>query len=70
MNALFNLLLVIVFFGVVVGLINRFIPMPPLIKSLLNLVVFVVLVIYILQFFGIIAPVFPTVEWIAIKEHS
>lgn len=53
-HALLNLLLVIIVFGVVIGLINRFLPMAPFIKSLLNVVVAVVLIIYILQFFNMI----------------
>jgi len=58
-NELLNLLATIVIFGLVTGLINAFIPMPSAIKSLLNLVVVVILVIYILQFFGIIQGVLP-----------
>lgn len=60
MNAeLLNLLAVIIIFGLVTWLINAFIPMPGAIKSLLNIVVVVVLVIYILQFFHIIPVVLP-----------
>ncbi|MGL5742551.1 MAG: Thivi_2564 family membrane protein [Legionella sp.] len=52
MSGLLNLLAVIIVFGVVLWLINTFIPMPPAIKSLLNVLVLIILVIYILQFFG------------------
>lgn len=59
---LLNLLAVIVIFGVVMWLINTFIPMPPAIKSLLNIVVLIILIIYVLQFFGLIKPIFPTLN--------
>lgn len=57
--ALLDLLVLIVIAGVLLGGINAFIPMAPLIKSLLNLVVFIVLVIYVLQFFNLINGVLP-----------
>lgn len=56
---LINLLVLIVFAGLILWGVNVFIPMPPLIKSLLNFVVFVVLVIYVLQFFGIMKTILP-----------
>lgn len=59
MHDLLNLLANIIVFGLVLGLINAYIPMPPLIKSLLNLVVAIVLIIYILQFFGLINTILP-----------
>lgn len=62
-NALLNLLLVILLSGLVLGVINRFLPMEPFIKSLLNIVVAVVLVIYVLQFFGLISNILPMVQW-------
>ena len=62
-HALLNLLLVILLSGLVLGVINRFLPMEPFIKSLLNIVVAVVLVIYVLQFFGLISNILPMLEW-------
>lgn len=59
MNELMNLIAVIVVFGVGLWLINAFIPMPPAIKSLLNVLVLIILVIYILQYFGLIKTVLP-----------
>ncbi len=59
MSDLLNLLVVIILFGVVLGLVNGLIPMPPAIKSLLNIVVLIVLVIYVLQFFGVIGHFLP-----------
>lgn len=52
-----ELLLVIIIIGVIVWLVNSYIPMPPAIKSILNVVVFILLLIYILQFFGLISPI-------------
>lgn len=57
--SLLNLIALIIIFGVAMWLINAFIPMPPAIKSLLNIVVLIVLIIYVLQFFGLISPIFP-----------
>jgi len=62
MHDLFNLIALIIVFGVVLWLINAFIPMPPAIKSLLNVLVLIVLIIYILQFFGIINNILPVVR--------
>lgn len=59
MHDLLNLIAVIIVFGVGLWLINAFIPMPGAIKSLLNVLVLIVLIIYILQFFGIIKTVLP-----------
>jgi hypothetical protein len=59
MHDLLNLIANIVVFGLGVGLINRLIPMPGSIKQLLNLLVLIVLLIYVLQFFGLIQPILP-----------
>jgi hypothetical protein len=48
---------VLIVIGVVMWLINTFIPMMGAIKSLLNLVVIVVVMIWLLQIFGIIGPI-------------
>ncbi len=62
MNDLMNLIALIVVFGVGMWLINAFIPMPGQIKSLLNVLVLIVLIIYILQFFGIIKTILPMIR--------
>lgn len=62
MPDLLNLIALIVVFGVVMYLINAFIPMPAAIKSLLNILVTIVLVIYILEFFHIINTILPIVR--------
>ncbi|HVT63214.1 MAG TPA: Thivi_2564 family membrane protein [Legionellaceae bacterium] len=61
MSGLLNLLLILVIFGVLLGLINQFLPMPAFIKMLLNIVVCVVLLIYVLQYFEVLR-VLPTIE--------
>jgi hypothetical protein len=59
MGPLLNLLAIIIIFGVALWLVNVLIPMPYAIKTLLNVVVLIVLIIYVLQFFGIIHTVLP-----------
>jgi len=54
---LVQIAIVLVVIGVVMWLINTYIPMMGAIKSLLNLVVIVVVVIWLLQIFGIIGPI-------------
>lgn len=59
MNELLNLFANIVVFGLVLWLVNAYIPMPMAIKNLLNVLVLIVLIIYILQFFGVIHTIVP-----------
>ena len=42
--------------GVLLWLVNTYIPMDPKIKSILNAVVVIAVVIYLLQVFGLLAP--------------
>lgn len=62
MPELLNLVMLIIIFGLLMWVINVFIPMPAPIKSLLNVFVLLVLIIYILQFFKLISPVLPIVR--------
>jgi hypothetical protein len=62
MSELMNLIAVIIVFGVGLWLINAFIPMPPAIKSLLNVLVLIILVIYILQYFALIKTILPMIR--------
>ncbi len=59
MGGLMNLFAIIIIFGLVLWVINVYVPMLPPIKSLLNLLVVVVIIIYILQFFGLIHTILP-----------
>lgn len=62
MPELLNLIALIIIFGIVMWLINVFIPMPPAIKSLLNIFVVLILIVYILQFFGLVHMGLPTLH--------
>ncbi len=59
MHDLLNLFANIIVFGLVLWLVTVFIPLPMAIKSLLNILVIIVLILYVLQFFGIIYTVVP-----------
>lgn len=54
---LVHVVLVLIVAGVLMWLINSFIPMEPRIKSLMNIVVVIALVIWLLQVFGLLGPV-------------
>ena len=53
---LLTILLVIIVVGVLLWLVNSFIPMDRNIKTILNVVVVVVLIVWLLKVFGILAP--------------
>lgn len=54
---LVNIVIILVVVGLVMWLINTYIPMAGAIKSLLNIVVFVVVLIWVLQTFGLIGAI-------------
>jgi len=54
---LVGIVVVLVVVGLILWLINTYIPMAGAIKSLLNIVVFVVVLIWVLQGFGLIGHV-------------
>ena len=51
--SLLNLLLVIVIAGVILYLINNYIPMDRKIKRILNIVVMIILIVWLLKVFGV-----------------
>jgi hypothetical protein len=51
---LINIIVILILVGVALWLVNTYIPMAAGIKSLLNVVVFVVVLIWLLQIFGLI----------------
>ena len=53
---LIHIVLVLIVVGVVLWLINTYIPMDAKIKSLLNLVVMIAVIIWLLQAFGVLGP--------------
>jgi hypothetical protein len=64
---LLGIVVVLVVVGLLLWLINTYIPMASAIKSLLNIVVFVVVLIWLLQGFGLIGPIkgvhIPNLKW-------
>jgi hypothetical protein len=62
MHDLLNLIVLIILVGIVMWLINVYIPMAGAIKSLLNILVLILLIIYILQFFHFIHPILPMIK--------
>lgn len=54
---LLNIVLILVAVGVVLWLINTYVPMQGAIKSILNAVVVIVVVIWLLQVFGLLGDV-------------
>ncbi len=54
---LVGIVLVLIIAGLILWLINTYIPMAGAIKSLLNIVVFIVLLIWVLQAFGLIGSI-------------
>ena len=53
---LLQIVIVLIVVGILLGLINRYIPMASSIKSLLNGVVVIYMVIWLLQVFHILGP--------------
>ena len=51
---LFNLLLVLIVVGVLLWLVNNYIPMDRKIKNILNVVVVIVVVLWLLRAFGVL----------------
>lgn len=54
---LIDIVLIFIVVGLAMWLINAYVPMAAGIKSLLNVVVFVVLLVWVLQVFGLIGPI-------------
>jgi 1-acyl-sn-glycerol-3-phosphate acyltransferase len=52
--SILTILIVILVVGVLLWLVNRYIPMQPTIKSILNAVVVILLVVWLLDAFGLI----------------
>jgi hypothetical protein len=54
---LVNLIVVLIVVGVLLWMVNNFLPMDRKIKSILNLVVVIGVIVWLLQVFGIIGPI-------------
>ena len=55
--SLFTVLIVLVVVGVILWLVNNYIPMDRKIKNILNVVVVVVVIIWLLQAFGLLGSI-------------
>jgi hypothetical protein len=53
---LIHIVLVLIVVGVLLWLVNSFIPMDAKIKSILNIIVVIFVIIWLLQAFGILGP--------------
>ncbi|HMI31778.1 MAG TPA: Thivi_2564 family membrane protein [Candidatus Limnocylindrales bacterium] len=53
---LIHIVLVLIVVGVLLWLVNSFIPMDAKIKSILNIIVIIFVIIWLLQAFGILGP--------------
>jgi hypothetical protein len=54
---LIDIVLVLIVVGLILWLVNTYIPMAGGIKSLLNVVVFIVVLIWVLQVFGLVGAI-------------
>lgn len=54
---LIDIVLVLIVVGLILWLVNTYIPMAGRIKSLLNVVVFIVVLIWVLQVFGLVGAI-------------
>ena len=55
--SLITVILVLVVVGVILWLINTYLPMDGKIKSILNVVVVIVVILWLLQAFGVLGPI-------------
>lgn len=59
--SLISLILVLAVVGVIVWLINTYVPIAQPFKTVINVVVIIVLCLWLLQIFGIVGPTVPRV---------
>jgi hypothetical protein len=52
--SLITIVLVLIVIGILLGLINRYIPMASSIKTILNVVVIIAVILWLLQVFGVL----------------
>ncbi|MBP8231504.1 MAG: hypothetical protein KAY22_04295 [Rhizorhabdus sp.] len=57
MTMLINVIVVLIIVGVLLWLVNNYIPMDAKIKSILNVVVVIIVVLWLLKAFGLLAGV-------------
>ena len=61
---LINLIIILVVVGVILWVINSYIPMQPTIKKILNTVVVIAVILWLLNVFGVIG----SLQWIHIGK--
>jgi uncharacterized membrane protein len=54
---LVTLVVVLIIVGVLLGMVNRYIPMDAKIKNILNIIVVIGVVLWLLQVFGLMGPI-------------
>jgi hypothetical protein len=54
--SLIDLVLVLIVVGILLWLVNNYVPMDPKIKNILNIVVIVAVVLWLLAVFGLLGP--------------
>lgn len=54
---LLNLVITLIVVGVLLWLVNNYIPMDPKIKQILNVVVVIVVIVWLLQLFGVLGAI-------------
>lgn len=54
---LINLIIILVVVGLLLWLVNNYIPMDRKIRTILNVIVVIVVVLWLLQVFGILGPI-------------
>ncbi|MEX0838106.1 MAG: Thivi_2564 family membrane protein [Parvibaculum sp.] len=54
---LLNLVITLIVVGVLLWLVNTYIPMDPKIKQILNVVVVIVVIVWLLQLFGVLGAI-------------
>jgi hypothetical protein len=53
-----SLIIILVVIGVIMWLVNTYIPMQPTIKKVLNIVVIIAVIVWLLSVFGVIGSIF------------
>ena len=54
---LVTLVVILIVVGILLGMVNRYIPMDAKIKSILNIIVVIGVVLWLLQVFGLMGPI-------------
>lgn len=54
--SIIGVILLFVIVGFVLWLVNQYVPMPPMIKTALNVIVVILLILYLVSLFGVLGP--------------